>query len=148
MPDPESNVSESAVRVARDLWVVVGRLRRRLKATYDSDGLTPSQTSVLSRLDKKGPATASALATAEGIRPQSIATTLATLEERGLVERRPDPGDGRRQLVSVSTTGREYLGDRRHAAVEWLARALHERFTEDERGRLVEALVLLERIAD
>lgn len=139
-------VPESAVRAAREVRTVVGRLRRRLKQTYDTEGLTPSQTSVLSRLDKDGPASTSDLAVAEGVRHQSMAATLAVLDERGLIERRADPGDGRRQLVSVSRAGHAFLDDKRRAGEEWLARALQERFTERERQAVLEALTLLDRL--
>jgi DNA-binding MarR family transcriptional regulator len=140
------DVAPSAVRAAREIRVVVGRLRRRLKETYDNGDLTPSQTSLLSRLDKDGAATASALAAAERVRPQSVAATLSTLDERGLIERRPDPDDGRRQLVSVTAAGRAFLDDKRRIGEEWLARALHERFTEAERRSVIEAMALLERL--
>jgi DNA-binding MarR family transcriptional regulator len=146
MPEVVKDVAPSAVRAAREVRVVVSRLRRRLKETYDTGDLTPSQTSLLSRLDKDGPATASALAAAERVRPQSVAATLSVLEERGLIERRPDPDDGRRQLVSVTVAGREFLSDRRRVGEEWLARALDERFTESERHAVIEAMVLLERL--
>jgi DNA-binding MarR family transcriptional regulator len=140
-------ISPSAVRAARDLRVVFSRLRRRMKETYDTEGLTPSQTSALSRLDKGGPASTSELAAAERVRPQSMAATLGVLEERGLVQRRPDPGDGRRQLVSVSEAGRLYLDDKRRAGEEWLTRALNDGFTEQERQALIEAMALLDRLA-
>jgi DNA-binding MarR family transcriptional regulator len=146
MPEVVKDVAPSAVRAAREVRVVVSRLRRRLKETYDTGDLTPSQTSLLSRLDKDGAATASALAAAERVRPQSVAATLSVLEERGLIERRPDPDDGRRQLVSVTVAGREFLSDRRRVGEEWLARALDERFTESERHAVIEAMVLLERL--
>ncbi len=146
MPEVVKDVTPSAVRAAREIRVVVGRLRRRLKETYDNGDLTPSQTSLLSRLDKDGAATASALAAAERVRPQSVAATLSTLDERGLIERRPDPGDGRRQLVSVSAAGRAFLDDKRRIGEEWLARALSERFTEAERRSVIEAMTLLERL--
>ncbi len=148
MAEIVEDVAASAVRAAREVRVVVGRLRRRLKETYDTGDLTPSQTSVLSRLDKDGPATASALATAERVRPQSVATILSALDERGLITRRPDPDDGRRQLISVSPAGREFLDDKRRAGEEWLARALQERFTESERHTLIEAMALLERLTN
>jgi DNA-binding MarR family transcriptional regulator len=138
--------SESATRGARELRVVLSRLRRRLKETSDPRDLTASQTSVLSRLSKDGAATASELAAAERVRPQSMAAILAALDERGLIARRPDPGDGRRQLVSLSDAGRELVEDKRRAGEEWLARALQERFTESERHSLIEALTLLERL--
>lgn len=146
MTEMPGDVAESAVRAARDVRVVFSRLRRRLKETYDAEGLTPSQTAVLSRLDKDGDAAASDLAAAERVRPQSIATTLAALDERGLIERRPDPADGRRQLVSVSAAGRAFLADKRRAGEEWLARAFQDHYTEGERQAVIAAFALLERL--
>jgi DNA-binding MarR family transcriptional regulator len=140
--------SEAAVRAAQDIRVVFSRLRRRLREEYDIQELTPSQTSALSRLDREGAVSTSALAAAERVRPQSMAATVAVLEERGLVGRRPDPDDGRKQLVSVSADGRAYLADRRRAGEEWMARALRDRFTEQEVRTVLAALPLLERLAD
>ena len=91
-------------------------------------------------------ATAAALAAAERIRPQSMAATLAALEQQGLVERRPDPDDGRRQVVSLSTAGRARIDGDRAARQEWLAREFAEKFTEAERRTLLDALSLLDRL--
>jgi DNA-binding MarR family transcriptional regulator len=126
--------------------VVVSRLRRRLVDVADTHELTPSQLSVLSRLGKEGPASASELAAAERIRPQSVSATLAALEQRALVVRHPDPGDGRRQLVSLSPGGRALFDDRRRHREEWLSRALEERLTESERQTVIDAAALLERL--
>jgi len=133
------------VRAAHELRAVVGRLRRRLRDVSTPAGLTPSQTSVLGALAKND-ATAAALAAAERIRPQSMAATLAALEQQGLVERRPDPDDGRRQVVSLSTAGRARIDGDRAARQEWLAREFAEKFTEAERRTLLDALSLLERL--
>ena len=146
--DESNAVSESAVRAARELRAVVSRLVRRLRETYGPTELTPSQTSVLSRLDKQGDASVGDLAAVERIRHQSMATTVGGLEQRGLVARRPDPDDGRRQLVSVSAAGRTFLADRRRAGEEWLTRVLHERCSEAERRQLLDATALLERIVN
>ena len=140
------DISGTAAVAARDVRVVVSRLWRRIRELYDTGELTPSQTSLLSRLAKGGPAPASGLAAAERVRPQSVAATLGVLEERGLVERRPDPGDGRRQLVSLSDAGRELVGDSRRVREEWLARTMQDRYTEAERRTIVEAMALLDRI--
>ena len=59
-------VSDSAVAAARDIRVVFSRLRRRLK-DIAVDGLTPSQTAVLTRLWIEGASSASALAAAERV---------------------------------------------------------------------------------
>ena len=71
-----ATLAGSASRAAHDIRVTFSRLRRRLRDVAELDGLTPSQTSVLSRLAKDGDATASTLAAAERVRPQSMAATL------------------------------------------------------------------------
>lgn len=140
-------LSGSAVRAAREVGVGISRLRRRLRESQDSRELTASQTSLLSRLDQDGPASASELAAAERVRPQSVATSLGVLVERGLVRRRPDPDDGRRQVVSLTAAGRDLLAGKRAANEQWLARALEDHLTEPERRTVIEAMALLDRIA-
>ncbi|MFF7381922.1 MarR family transcriptional regulator [Streptomyces griseoluteus] len=141
-----TGVSESAVRAAHEFRVVFSRLRRRMRESYDPGDLTPSQTSVLSRLDKDGEASVSDLAAAERVRHQSVAATVAVLEERALVSRRQDPSDGRRQLVFVTDGGHAFLEDRRRAGEGWLTRALDDRCTESERRTLLEAAAILDRV--
>ncbi|WP_030172578.1 MarR family winged helix-turn-helix transcriptional regulator [Streptomyces sp. NRRL S-813] len=145
-PETPEGVSVSAAQAARDLWVVFSRLRRRIRKVAQDDDLTPSQVSALTLVGKHGAATASALAAAEGVRPQSMAATLAGLEQHGLIRRSPDPDDGRRQLVTLTDSGRERIEGNRQVRAEWLARALEDRYTEDERQTIVEALTLLERL--
>ncbi|MFJ9846548.1 MarR family winged helix-turn-helix transcriptional regulator [Kitasatospora sp. NPDC101155] len=126
---------------------VFSRLRRTLQEKIQgASDLTPSQTAVLSRLIGDGPASASVLAAAERVRPQSMAATLAALEEHGLVGRRPDPEDGRRQLVGLTEAGLAWIADSRRAREEWLARALQEEFTEAERATVLAALPLIDRL--
>lgn len=136
----------SARQAALELRVAFGRLRRRLRGVATGGELTPPQASVLARLGKGEAATASALAAVEGVRPQSMATTLAGLEQLGLITRSPDPGDGRRQLVELTERGRDQDRGNREAREEWLTRAMHERLTEEERRTVIAAMELLERL--
>jgi DNA-binding MarR family transcriptional regulator len=137
-------ISASAVQAASQVRVVFGRVKRRLKELADQDDLTPSQSSVLSRIDKDGPASASELAAAERVRPQSMAAILAALRAADLIERHPDPDDGRRQVVSLTTSGRNRLQGDRKVRQEWLAQTLQDRCTEAERQTILKALALLD----
>jgi DNA-binding MarR family transcriptional regulator len=77
-----------------------------------------------------------------------MATIRAALGQRGLIERTPDPNDGRRQIVSLTPTGKRRAESGRRAREEWLARAIQERYTEAERRVIVDALSLLERLTE
>ena len=87
------------------------------------------------------------LAKLEQISPQSMGATLGALEARGLIERHPDPGDGRRAVMSLREAGRQVLQDKRNARTQQLAQALSAGFTRDELGLLMAAAPLLERLA-
>ena len=141
-------VSESASTAARDLRVTFSRLRRRLRQFAAADDLTPSQTAVLLRLAKDGPSSTSQLAGAERVRPQSMATTLSGLDRHGLIERKPDPDDGRRQLITLTPRGHRHAESDRKVRDEWLVQAMQDRYTERERQVINEALTLLQRITD
>ncbi len=77
------------------------------------------------------------------MRPQSMAQTVGQLEDAGFVERRPDPSDGRQQLIHLTSLGEQRLGEFRQAAETWLAEALRERLTPGERGELARGVELL-----
>src|SRR6516164_9206780 len=101
--------------VAGALRASIGLLLRRLRQVQVDGELTLPESAALTRLDRGGPSTASALARLEQISPQSMGATLGALETRGLVERRPDPGDGRRVLLSVTGAGLQVLQSKRNA---------------------------------
>ena len=133
--------------VAAALRVSIGLLVRRLRLVQAQGELTMPESSALSRLDRGGPTTPSALARQEQISPQSMGATLSGLESRGLVERRSDPDDGRRVVISLSEAGLQALRDKRNARNARLAEALSAGFTEAEIRQLMEAAPLIERLA-
>jgi DNA-binding MarR family transcriptional regulator len=147
-PSAAAARSAQAAEAATDLRVLVSRLRRRFRDLYREDDLTASQMAVLGRLYSDGPSSTSDLAAAEHVRPQSMAATLAALDERGMIRRAPDPADGRRQLISLNDAGSAMVHDSRRLRDEWLSRALQERYSDEERTTIVEALALLERLIE
>jgi DNA-binding MarR family transcriptional regulator len=134
-------------QVAAALRVSIGLLLRRLRQVQVEGELSLPESSALVRLDRGGPTTPGELAKLEQISPQSMGATLAALETRGLVERRPDPRDGRRVVLSVTEAGRDVLLDRRNERTRQLAQALSAGFTPAELRQLMAAAPLLERLA-
>jgi DNA-binding MarR family transcriptional regulator len=144
----ETTTEPSVEQVATQLASVVSRLLRRLRTTSSDSLLTPTQRSVLARLDREGPDTTAALARAEYVRPQSMRLTLGALENQGLVERAPDPADGRKSVVSINDAGRTTLDAVRAAKHNWLAEAIAVGLDGDERRTVAEATALLDRLVE
>ena len=136
--------SPEVAPLASELRVVIGQLIRRLRAEQDRFSL--SQGAVLGRLDREGPQSVSDLAAAERVRPQSMAQTVADLESAGLLDRRPDPNDRRRALVSLTEAGIEVLLASRREREGWLAGEI-EKLSAEDRRTLARAVELIDAIA-
>jgi DNA-binding MarR family transcriptional regulator len=133
--------------VASALYLSVGLFVRRLRQAQAEGELTLPESSALARLDRGGPTTATALAKLEQISPQSMGATLGALEARGLVERRPDPEDGRQAIMSLTEAGLQTLRYRRNLRTQLLAETLAIGFTRSELEQLMAVAPLLERLA-
>ena len=140
-----SSTDTDQTLLASDLRVVLGQLVRRMRAERQPLPLT--QTSVLARLERGGPHSASELAAAERMRPQSMAQMLAELEEQGLIARARDPRDGRRALVTLTGGGIATLTECRRQREGWLAGELSA-LSPPELETLTRALPLLRQIAE
>ncbi|MBF6276500.1 hypothetical protein A5780_17260 [Nocardia sp. 852002-20019_SCH5090214] len=132
--------------VAADLRVAVSRLLRQLRAQAEGSDLTKSQSSVLIRLEQGGPATATQLAHAAGMRPQSMAKIVRALEEAGLIAGTPDPADGRKTVLDLTEAARDEFRTGRRAKEDWLTRVIEAEFTDAEIRQLADAVGLLDRI--
>jgi DNA-binding MarR family transcriptional regulator len=132
--------------LATELAGAAGGFMRRLRAASQADRFTPSQRSVLHRIDGGGPTTIADLARAELVRPQSMRATVGALEERGVLQRAPHPTDGRQVVLSLTDAGCAALADLRRAKHDWLAEALRTRLGPAERETLAEAAALLKRL--
>lgn len=133
------------LRAAHELRLVLGRIVRRMRAEAT---LPLNQTTVLSRLDRDGELSTSALAERERMRPQSMAQTVKDLEAAGLVAGHGDPSDARRVLLTLTAAGRKALLTDRSRREDWLSGAIEQRLTAKEQETLVRAIELLDRLAD
>jgi len=137
-----------ASALAGELRVLIGQLKRRMREQVGLGDLTWSQVSVLSHLEREGPATVTALARIEGVRPQSMGATVSVLETAGLVHGTPDPNDKRQTILSLTETCRDWIKAARAASEDWLFRSIQANFNADEQDELARAVTLLKRLVE
>jgi DNA-binding MarR family transcriptional regulator len=130
--------------LATHLRLTIVRTARRLRQEAGSD-LSPSLTAALSTVERHGPMTPSELAARERIQRPTATRVLARLEDNGLVERTPDPHDGRSSLVAATPAARALLDEMRTRKTAFLAARL-ERLGPDDRAVLDRAAGILERM--
>jgi DNA-binding MarR family transcriptional regulator len=135
--DTASQLRDAIVRTSRQL---------RQEAAAET-GLSPSTTAALATISRSGPLTPSELAELERVKRPSMTRTLGCLEREGLIERTPDPADGRSFLVAVNDAGRERLARLRRRKSAYLARRLRG-LDADELETLTRAAELLERMRE
>ncbi len=123
----------------------IGALIRRIRAAAASHELSLTESAVLGRLVKNGPATIADLARAESMKPQSMGTTVAALEEMGLVGRKAHPTDGRQVNIEITAKGATLRASVRAAKHKWLADAIAQ-LEPRERETLFEAGEILSRL--
>ena len=129
-----------------DLLQAIGLLVRRARASAASQELSLTESVVLARLGKDGPATIAFLARAESMKPQSMGTTISALEERGLIERKPHPTDGRQVYINLSAQGAAMRKSAKDAKQIWLAQAI-DKLDKQEQKVLFAASEIIRRLA-
>jgi DNA-binding MarR family transcriptional regulator len=143
MPLQPSSARHCALRLRPTL----SRLSRRLRRAAASQ-MPTAKLSALALLHGQGALTASQLAAAEGVKPQSLTRLLAELEADGLLRREPHPTDGRQALLRLTREGaRQITGEarRREAA---LAEAIGDVLCGQEIALVERVCALLDRLAD
>jgi DNA-binding MarR family transcriptional regulator len=125
----------------------VGLLVRRARAAAASHELSLTEAAVMARLAKDGPLTTAELARAEGMKPQSMGTTVAALEEMGMVERKPHPTDGRQVNIELTAKGAAVRNLAKDAKRTWLAQAIAQ-LDKQEQATLFAAGEIIRRLAE
>ncbi|HTW58667.1 MAG TPA: MarR family transcriptional regulator [Terriglobales bacterium] len=130
-----------------DFIQAIGQLVRRVRAAAASHELSLTESAVMARLAREGPATTADLARAENMKPQSMGTTVATLEEMGMVERKPHPTDGRQVNIALTAKGAEVRSSARDAKRTWLAQAISQ-LDKQEQATLFAAGEIIKRLVE
>ena len=140
-----ATLNDQALRLA----TAVGRLRTVLRdVRWQVTDLSLTQVAILRQIERQGSATASELAAGEHISPQAIAQQLTGLKERGYIEQQPDANDGRKTLISLSSSGQELLDALIASREAVLARAIESTVPPGELADLDRAIDVLERLAN
>jgi DNA-binding MarR family transcriptional regulator len=130
--------------VEREIAVLLRRARaassevaREVHPDLESDAY-----GLLAWIDRAGPSRLTSLAVQLGIGKGTMSRQIASLERLGLVQRQPDPADGRAALLDMTPEGRTRFGQTRAARLERLRRVLDAWPIEDlaELGRLLHRL--------
>jgi DNA-binding MarR family transcriptional regulator len=141
------DLQKSLETASTELSLAIGQLRRRLRTEANPNELNLAEMGALSRLEKVGWMTTADLARAEAMRPQSMGTILTGLKQKGLVQRRPHPTDGRQIEFALTSTGMEAKQERRVAKREWLLAAM-AKLTSEEQKILIDAIALIKRLGE
>lgn len=132
------------IELARELRVALALLVRRMR---NQQRFPLGQAAVLQRLDADGETSIGALATAEKVRPQSMAQTVGELEAQGFVSRRQDTADRRRQIITITPEGKAVLEARRSQIDGWLADGIARECSDADRAALQAALPALHKLS-
>jgi DNA-binding MarR family transcriptional regulator len=141
----DTTLTDSAARLRMAIVRTARRLRQ--EAAGAAGELTPTSGAALATVELRGPLTPSELAEIERVKRPTATRTLRVLTEAGLVERTPDPDDGRSALVSVTAVGRERLRQLRGRKNAYLARRMRGLGAADLEA-LERASAILERILE
>lgn len=139
------DLTESAVHLRMAIVRTARRLRQ--EAAAEASGLTPTSTSALAAIEVHGPLTPSELAAIERVKRPTMTRTLGCLEREGLIERTPDPADGRSSLIAINGAGRERLRRLRGRKNAYLARRMRD-LSPEEIETLERAAEILDRMRE
>ena len=118
--------ADSLGRLEHEFGVVLRRVKRVLaeRARAVHPDLPPSSYLMLAYLEESGPCRSSAMADLFAMDKGAISRQVQHLVDLGLVERTPDPADGRAALLAVTDDTRRRMAEVQRSRREWLDQRL------------------------
>jgi DNA-binding MarR family transcriptional regulator len=132
--------------LAGQLRVAVWRAARRMRHVSDLE-ISPTLHAALGTVETHGPITAGQLAKHEHVRKPTMTRTIRELVDRGLIERLPDPLDGRITWLQTTPAGKTLVHNARRRTDVFLTKRL-QRLSPEDRETLQRAAEILEGLAE
>jgi DNA-binding MarR family transcriptional regulator len=134
---------QTATSLRQAISGIIKRLRRTVKS-HNSYSL--SEYSALSYLYPDQKLSATELAGLVRVKTQSMSELLINLKNQDIIDKTPHETDKRKSLISLTQKGREILEKSRYEKDEWLAQAIENTLSADEKRTLQEAVAILHKI--
>ncbi|MGV9799118.1 MarR family winged helix-turn-helix transcriptional regulator [Mycobacterium sp. NPDC003449] len=133
----------SATELRESMMAVTRQMRRH----RPDHGLTLSQMEILGEVSRTPNTTPAELGTRLHVRVQSLTDSINELLGRGLIARRPDDNDRRRQLIDITPAGADLLRADRAERDAWLHATMRENLTDLEFDLLMLVAPVLHKLA-
>jgi DNA-binding MarR family transcriptional regulator len=134
----------SAATELRESMMAVTRQMRRHRPDH---GLTLTQMELLGEVSRTGVTTPAELGIRLHVRVQSLTDSINELVSRGLIARRPDETDRRRQLIEITDAGTALLEADRAERDAWLHDTMRDNLSQLEFDLLMLVAPVLRKLA-
>ncbi len=125
-------------------WYAISRMYNDRASKYEG---TMATGFVLLNIDMKEGTPATKLGPQMGMEPHSLSRTLKSMEEKGLIHRKPDPNDGRGVLINLTKEGFKKRELAKHAVLTFNERVAEE-LTEEDIKICIKALTVINRLIE
>ena len=143
----EKEAVKSDIEIAGELRTVLVRLIKLLRRESRNEAqLSLTERAALGLLYQHGELLPSDIARAEKVTTQSMSQVINHLVELNYIRKNTAADDRRKVLLSLTPEGRADVEQRRLDKQEWLARALEEKVSVEEKALLLEAIKVLEKL--
>jgi len=136
-------------KIAGNLRTVLHRVVKILRRETRNDAeLSETERSTLGMLYNHRELLPSDIAKMEKVSTQSVSQVVNHLFELNYIYKNPSTEDKRKVLLSLTPAGKAFVEQRRKDKQEWLAHALHEKVSPEEKAQIVAALKVLKKLVD